>query len=453
MDEHKQESGGKVKKKRSKASWDIRPYLAVGLTAILVVVVCTAIFFLILRFQGLADGIGKIAASLQAVFIGLVLAYLLNPGMRLFERLLNKKMYEGKKEKTLKQRRFIRAISVTLAMCVFVAIIAILIRMILPQMISSVDDLVRSMNEQVQNLNDWINRLTREGSPFAVYIEDVVSNSSVELEKWLRKTFLDNSSDWITSITTGVYNVVRTIINVIIGMIISVYVLMRKETFVGQLKKLIYTVFRPKYGNVVLEVLRKADDIFGGFFVGKIIDSMIIGFICFVVLTIMRMPYTALVSVIVGVTNVIPFFGPYIGAIPSFILIFLTNPLQGVYFLIFIVILQQVDGNIIGPKILGDSTGLSPFWVIFAILLFGGCFGVVGMIFGVPIFALIYYLIKRIVEHILRIRNLPDNTLEYIRLKKVDTVDNSVEELGEEEKEKPIFRREMLNLNKKNKEK
>ena len=186
------------------------------------------------------------------------------------------------------------------------------------------------------------------------------------------------------------------------------------------------------------KLIRKADDVFGGFFIGKIIDSLIIGCICFVGLAILRMPYVALVSVIVGVTNIIPFFGPYIGAIPSVILIFLVDPMKGLYFIIFIIVLQQVDGNVIGPKILGNTTGLSPFWVIFAILLFGGSFGVIGMLFGVPIFAVLYYIIKRVVEHVLKKRRLPEGTDEYIELDTVDTVTNEVKMKATEEPEASI---------------
>ena len=272
---------------------------------------------------------------------------------------------------------------------------------------------------------DWINRFLKQDSPAAGYMDTLINDASKYLEKWLRKNVMEQS-DFIANITTGVYNVVKAVFNAIICLIISVYVLMTKEKFIGQAKKIIYAIFRPRYGNVVMEVFRKADDVFGGFFIGKIIDSLIIGCICFVGLAILRMPYVALISVIVGVTNIIPFFGPYIGAIPSFILIFLVDPMKGVYFIIFIIILQQVDGNVIGPKILGNTTGLSPFWVIFAILLFGGSFGVIGMLFGVPIFAMIYYIVKRIVEHILKKRRLPEETEQYIELDTVDAATNQV---------------------------
>lgn len=449
MEQEKKQNSEEPPKKRvfSKSTWDIRPYLAMGLTAILVVIVCIAIFFLVYRFQGLSDGIGKIIRSLQSILIGFILAYLLNPIMKSFERLFNKRMYKGK-EKTTRQKRMVRAVSVACAMAVFLAIIAVLISLIVPELIKSIEELVRTMNDKVQSLTDWIDRILKQDGPLVGQLDSLIADASEYLEKWLRDNLL-KQSDWITSVTTGVYNVIRGIFNVIIGFIIAVYVLMTKETFIGQLKKIIYAVFRPKWGNVVMEVVRKADSVFGGFFIGKIIDSLIIGCICFVGMYILRMPYVVLVSVIVGVTNVIPFFGPYIGAIPSAVLIFLVDPIKGIYFIIFIIILQQVDGNIIGPKILGDSTGLSPFWVIFAILLFGGSLGILGMLFGVPIFAVIYYMVKRIVEHILRVRGLPRETTDYIILENVDVKTNQVNMLDGEKESR--LQREKPNRNRRKK--
>lgn len=426
---------------KKKVNLDIRPYLAIGLTAILVVMVCIAIFFVVLRFDGLFSGFQKILQSLQAILVGLVVAYLVNPIMKWFERFLYKKNRAKGKELTEKQCQKIRAASVGFGMAVFLAIIVGLIWLIIPQLVVCIEDIVLSMNEKVQNLTEWVDRLTRQDSPLAGKLDTFIADASVYLENWLRKSVLEQS-DFVANITTGVYNVVKTIFNVIIGFIVAVYVLMTKEKFIGQLKKIVYAIFRPRLGNVAMEVIRKADEVFGGFFIGKIIDSMIIGCICFVCLAILRMPYVALVSVIVGVTNVIPFFGPYIGAIPSAILIFLVDPMKGIYFIIFIIILQQVDGNVIGPKILGNTTGLSPFWVIFAILLFGGSFGVVGMLFGVPIFAVLYYVIKRVVEHILKKRHLPEETDRYTELDTVDIVTNQVKMKETEEPEESIRRYE-----------
>ena len=432
-------AGTEKQTEKKKVNLDIRPYLAIGLTAVLVVMICIAIFFVVFRFDGLFAGFRTIIQSLQAIIIGGIVAYLLNPIMKWCEQFLLKR--KKSKELTKKQQQKIRAISVAFAMAVFLAIIAVLIRLLIPQLIVSIEDLITSMGDKVQSLMDWINRFLKQDSPAAGYMDTLINEASAYLEKWLRKNVMEQS-DFITNITTGVYNVVKVAFNAIIGLIISVYVLMTKEKFIGQAKKIIYAIFRPRYGNVVMEVFRKADDVFGGFFIGKIIDSLIIGCICFVGLAILRMPYVALISVIVGVTNIIPFFGPYIGAIPSFILIFLVDPMKGIYFIIFIIILQQVDGNVIGPKILGNTTGLSPFWVIFAILLFGGSFGVIGMLFGVPIFAMIYYIVKRIVEHILKKRRLPEETEQYIELDTVDAATNQVkikvvEEPSQEEADKP----------------
>lgn len=434
------------RKTEGKSAWDIRPYLSMGLTAVLVIIICIAIFFLIYRFEGLASGIGKILGSIQAIFIGFILAYLLNPIMKFFERIFTRQALQKNKEYTAKVKRRIRAVSVALAMAVFLVAIAVLVRLILPQLVESIEELVMTMNEKVQSLTEWVDRLLRQNTQTATKVDVLIADASGYLEKWLQKNIL-GQNDLIASVTTGVYNVIKAIFNAIIGLIISVYVLMTKETFIGQMKKIIYAVFRPRYGNVVMEVLRKADDVFGGFFIGKIIDSIIIGFICFGGLYVLRMPYTVLVSVIVGVTNVIPFFGPYIGAIPSAILIFLVNPVKGIQFIIFIIILQQVDGNIIGPKILGNTTGLSPFWVIFAILLFGGSFGVIGMLFGVPIFAVIYYVVKRIVEHILRIRKLPEETNRYVPLVKIDGAGNAVIRTAEEQN--PLHQKERSKRKKK----
>lgn len=418
--------------KTGKGTWDIRPYLAVGLTVILVVLVCLAIFFFIFRFQGFAEGVGKIISSLQGVIIGFLLAYLLNPVMKFFERIFTKRLFT-KKEKTDKIRRLIRALAVACAMAVFLAIIVVLILMIVPQLVVSIQDLIFSMGDKVDALMSWIQRLIRNGA-LEGRLESLAEQAFSTLETWLEQKVLGNGTEIITTLSTGVYTGIKWVINVLVGFIVAVYVLMTKERFVGQAKKLIYAIFKPKYGNIIMEVAQKADDVFGGFFIGEIIDALIIGCICFICTSILRMPYVPLISVIVGVTNIIPFFGPYIGAIPSIILIFLVNPIQALYFTIFIVILQQVDGNIIKPKVLGDTTGLSPFWVVFSILLFGGCFGIAGMIFGVPVFAVIYYIIKHLTEHFLKRRKLPVDTDDYVKLNRVDVKTNRIKVRDTEKK-------------------
>ena len=229
---------------------------------------------------------------------------------------------------------------------------------------------------------------------------------------------------YLTSITSGVIYGVKFVLNVIVGLIISVYVMADQEHFAGQAKKIVYAMFKPVRANVIVDTVRKSNEIFSGFISGKILDSAIIGVLAYIVLAIMKMPDTVLVAVIIGVTNVIPFFGPFIGAVPSFIIIVLQNPIQGLYFLIFIVVLQQIDGNIIGPKILGSSTGLSAFWVVFAILVFGGLWGFPGMLLGVPLMAVIYYVAQKTVSYFLKKRGLTTDTLAYVYLTKVDKESN-----------------------------
>ena len=240
------------------------------------------------------------------------------------------------------------------------------------------------------------------------------------LMDWLRTDLMAKANELMSNLTVGVLNIVSEIFNAVIGLIVSIYILFSKETFVRQSKKCVYAVLSARHANMVLHLTTKSNDIFGGFIIGKLIDSAIIGVLCFVGLSILKMPYVMLVSVIVGVTNIIPFFGPYIGAVPSTILIMLANPIQGVYFVIFILLLQQFDGNILGPKILGNSTGLSAFWVIVAILLGGGLFGFVGMVMGVPTFAVLYYIVQMLVNNHLERKSLPTGSEYYDTMSYVD---------------------------------
>ncbi len=232
-------------------------------------------------------------------------------------------------------------------------------------------------------------------------------------QTWLRSEMIPQTNALMTSVTIGVFNVIQAVFHILIGIMVSVYILFSREKFSAQTKKVIYAVMKPERANMTLHIARKSNQIFGGFIIGKIIDSAIIGVLCFLGMTILDMPYVVLVSVVVGVTNVIPFFGPYIGAIPSTILIMLDSPIKGLYFILFILFLQQLDGNVIGPKILGDSTGLSSFWVIFSIILGGGLFGFVGMVLGVPTFAVIYYIVRTWINQKLEHKKLPVQSEKY----------------------------------------
>ena len=409
----------KEKQGKGKADWNIRPYLAIGLTALIVIVLSIAVFFLIYRYHGLTASWNRLMKILQPILIGFVLAYLINPIVKFLERHIHPFLEKHMKRKN-KAKKAARGLSVTGAMLFVVIIVAILLNMVIPQLYSSIERMVVQLPRQVEAFMDWVEGYINEDSELSVYLEAGLNRALEYFENWAKTDFLPQTRTMLTSVTNGLISMVMFLLNILIGMIISIYVLMGKETFIGQAKKLTYAVLPADKGNVVIEVVRKANEIFGGFISGKILDSAIIGIICFFGLYILNMPYTVLVSVIVGVTNVIPFFGPYIGAIPSALLITLTSPIQGLYFVIFIVILQQVDGNIIGPRIIGESTGLSSFWVVFAILVGGGLFGFLGMVMGVPVFATIYYVVQRLVSYILKRKGLPQETTSYTDISQVN---------------------------------
>ena len=400
------------KKKSGKTEHGMRWYISLAVLVFVLFCCCTMFFFMIYRYNGVSKGWDTVMKVLQPITFGLVIAYLINPIMKFFEKHLLH-FLEPRVQKEKKCRKIARSIATGGAVVVFVLIVILLFAMMIPQLISSISGMVNSLPKQVDSFIDWFNGLTNSDNEIIQSLETNMMDMVTYLENWVKDSFLPNIQTYITSITSGVINMVKVLMNAVIGLIVSVYVLFSKEKFASQCKKLVYAIMRPSRANMVLHLTIKSNEIFGGFIIGKIIDSAIIGVLCFVGLSILDMPYTMLVSVIVGVTNVIPFFGPYIGAIPSAVLILLSDPKMGIYFIIFVFLLQQLDGNIIGPKILGDSTGLSAFWVVFSILFGGGMFGFVGMILGVPTFAVIYYIVKMLVNHQLENHTLPTDTGAY----------------------------------------
>lgn len=435
MDENKIEQNIDLESDDTEEAPKKQPYFKLGLMIFLTFCACIVVFFLILRYEGFTDGFNRILMVLQPIVFGAVGAYLVNPIMKVYEKQLLK-FFLPKCSNEKKARIVIRNVAITLGLITFLAIIAAIIGIIIPQMVSNISDLTKSVPKEINRLTAWLE--SNSDSPVIIWVSDNLRSASIAFTDWLKTDFMKEIVSYIESIANGVYTVVRSLLNLLIGIIVAVYILTSKEKFIGQGKKIIYAIFKPKTGNKIIHVMRRSNDIFGGFVIGKIIDSLIIGVIAYVGCKIMQMPYAALLATIIGVTNIIPFFGPFIGAVPCLILVVLYDPLKALYLLIFIIILQQVDGNIIGPKILGDYTGLSSFWVIFAILIGGGFFGVPGMILGVPLFAVIYYLLKRLFENKLRKKELPTETETYVRAVQVDTETNQLrypEDMKPEEKE------------------
>lgn len=423
------------KQTERKTNWNIRPYLAIGLTSVLVIIVSISFFFLIYRFDGVAQILDKLVVILQPITIGLILAYLMTPIVNFEERYLLP-WIESKMENQKKARKLLRGISVTGALLFVIIIIGVLLQMVIPELYRSINGMIGTLPKQVNNFMDWLGEYVSSDSEISSYLETALTKGTEYFENWAKTDFLPQTRNIIAGVTSGVIIAVKLLFNVLVGIIISIYVLMSKEAFVGQSKKIVYALFPGKKANVIIDTVHKSNEIFGGFISGKILDSLIIGILCFICLYLMKMPYTVLVSVIVGVTNVIPFFGPYLGGIPSAILIMLADPIKGLYFIIFILVLQQIDGNIIGPKILGDSTGLSSFWVVFAILFFGGILGIPGMIIGVPVFAVIFYILRNVLDYILKKKRLPRDTKSYVNAEKLDIATNALVCRQEKEPEK-----------------
>lgn len=428
-----------VKNRKMKTEQNAKEHLMKGLTTFLVIFACIACYFAFLRISAIVRMFRKIIEILQPILIGLAFAYLLNPLVGRIENILISLL--GKKMKnTQKLKKLSRFTAIALSILLALTLVVLLLNMVIPELYRSIRDLILSLPDQVNDAMKYFEKIKLSDSVTSEAVAAIVENGADALQTWLKTDLLKQINQMMSSVTVGVINIVGTLFDAAIGIIVSIYVLGSKETFVGQCKKMTYALLTPDHANMLLHITRKSNDIFGGFVIGKIIDSIIIGLLCFIMMTILHMPYTLLVSVIIGVTNVIPFFGPFIGAVPSTILILLDEPVKGIYFVVFVLLLQQFDGNILGPKILGNSTGLSAFWVVFSILLGGGLFGFLGMVMGVPTFAVIYYLVNMFLEQKLAKKKLPVSSEAYEKIKylKVDgkAVRNEPDENKKEKQEK-----------------
>lgn len=353
------------------------------------------VFFLVIyRYKDIFGLLSKLCSVLRPIIIGVVIAYLLRPIEKRTERyliLLWKKA--GKKE--VKNEKAVRMPAILLTFVFVGAIFYTLLYLVVPQLYQNIYRIVNMVPGQLTRTYREIIRIASNNPQMQEIVEKAYTYLMDFITGWVKKDMLEQFSMLVGKI----FSVFGALSHFFIGIIVAIYILLSLETFKRYFDLILRAFFSNKASTKIREVLKESDRIFGGFISGKIIDSFIIGLICFAGALILRFPYVVLVSVIVGVTNVIPFFGPYIGAIPSTILIMLDSPTKGLIFLVFVVLLQQFDGNILGPKILGQSTGLSPFWVIFSIILFSGLFGLIGMLIGVPAFGVIYYLLKNFIHH------------------------------------------------------
>ena len=393
-------------------------YVKLGITGAAVLAFGFATAYILNQSANIAAGIRVVFNILKPFLYGALIAYILAPMCnRMDERFL--KWFPNATEKKKKGLKFL---SIAIAVIFAVTVVVLLIILILPQVWDSTVRLIRILPARVSYANRMIDQLLKDQPELQNYF----NHFSSQMESGLNDILSANSSMMqtiqgiVNNITVQLIEVLSVFKNMFLGFLIAVYLLASRKLFGAQAKLLLYGVFPNKWAKIIEEEVCYTDKMFNGFFVGKIIDSAIIGLICFAGTTLLGFESAAFISVVIGVTNIIPFFGPFIGAIPSGLLILLIDPLKALYFVLFILALQQFDGNILGPKILGDSTGLSSFWVMFAILLVGGLFGFVGMVVGVPLFAVLYSILSGLVCHSLRRRGMPEETQAYYELDHVD---------------------------------
>ena len=392
-------------------------YFSIGLTIFLTFFFCMLAFLILFNTEKLKNGISTVLHIMTPIILGVGIAYFLNPVMVFTEKNIVTPIWNKLKKNNKnhpKESKGNRAFAVGITMIVFLFALYGLIMLIFPQVIESIQSLLVKIPAYTVNLYDWIiNKLTQFPE-----LENLIKQYWKDLSDWISSTFIPSVQNLIsktgTSLLGGVIGAFNGIINFIVGLIVSVYLLYSKETFCAQAKKVTYAFLREERANNLINNMRYTNKIFGGFISGKLLDSLIIGILCYICMLILRLPYAELISVIVGITNIIPYFGPFLGAIPSAFILLIIDPFSCLKFIIFILILQQFDGNILGPKILGDSTGLNSFWVIFAITLFSGLFGFIGMFLGVPIFAVIYSAIKTLITQRLLKKDMPIETSYYL---------------------------------------
>ena len=359
-----------------------KKYLYWGLTGFLALAGAILFYYILFHRSNFMGGINRFITIAMPIIDGFVLAYLFTPILNMIEKkVLNPLCVKAGLSMTAKVKSRIRAGSILATLVIVLLIVYELFALIIPEIIRSVQSIIFQFPIYVDNLSNWALLLLKDNPELEATVDALINQYSTKVMEYLNTNLLPHINEVLKTVSLSVIGVFKALWNLVIGFIISIYLLGSKEKFAGQAKKIVYAVFDRKAGNELVSNFRFIHSTFIGFIGGKIIDSIIIGIICFVCTSIIGTPYSILVSMIIGVTNVIPFFGPWIGGIPSALLVLMVDPKQALYFGILIIFIQQFDGNILGPKILGDSTGLSSFWVIFSITIFGGLFGVLGMIF------------------------------------------------------------------------
>ena len=349
------------------------------------------VFFVVYRFQGIGDAVDALGKVMAPFIYGGVVAYLLRPMCNL---------YQNKIEQLLprKFKRLANSLAVGLSLITGILIVYALIIMIAPQLFNSIRSLWDTLPDKVNQFLSWARATFGENEELLHMFNTAYNTLYSELDSWADNTLMPYLTNIVSGVGSSVYKILMFLYNLLIGLIVACYLLASRKKFARQSVLIVRSILKPRWADLFLNEVAFVDRMFGGFIDGKLLDSAIMGVLCYLGCIIFKFPNALLVSAIVGITNIIPFFGPFIGAVPSTLLIMIENPIKGLWFILFELALQQLDGNIIGPKILGDRTGLSSFWVLFAIVLFGGLWGLVGMVVCVPVFAVLYDTVKKLVR-------------------------------------------------------
>lgn len=387
----------------------MKRYLKIGITGAAILASGILCAFVLFKMPVIISVLKGITEILKPFLYGVVFAYLLAPLCNKIEE----KLFQIFPKAKTKARRFICFIAIVISLCVAIAVIWLIIMMIIPQVWDSVMKIIQMVPQKLIVVNNWIEHMLENQPELQAYFEEFSSQAESNIDSLLNVDTIQKVQSIINSLSVQLFGVLGVVKNIFLGLLISAYLLGSRKLFGAQAGLILHGVFSDKWAKIIEEEIRYTDKMFNGFLVGKIIDSAIIGLLCFAGTSIMGFEAPAFISVIIGITNIIPFFGPFIGAIPCGLLLLLENPMHCLYFIIFIFVLQQLDGNVIGPKILGNTTGVSSFWVLFAILLFGGMWGVVGMVIGVPLFAVIYDIIRKLVYRGLRKHKIESMITDY----------------------------------------
>ena len=390
---------------------------------------CIIVLFYLLigKFPLVLKSLGRLISALSPIIIGCIIAFLLNPivnRLRIWLREVFKNIFKDKYSD--KHAHMADGLSVVLSILFFLLILTAFFWILIPSLYESINSLYDNFDKYTTNTENFVRNLVKDYPKVVNVVNNYMDDIEAAIKNLFTEKLLPNMDTVVKTLSSGIIGSVKFVFNFLIGIIAAIYILSSKDKYSAQFKKLVYAVFTIKKGNKILAVTEYIDGVFSGFISGKIIDSIIIGLICFAFCSIVDMPYAVLVSVIIGVTNIIPFFGPFIGAIPSAFLVFVESPKMCLVFIIFIVILQQIDGNILGPLILGDTIGISSFWILFAILLGGNLFGFAGMVLGVPTFACIYALLIRTIGDGLEKKGLKNDTEYFIALRGFDENGNPI---------------------------